>query len=165
MNATQIYRTSTASLKQPSVTLKEEYKFYLLMMQVVQGIVKVRENELRLFGITPVQADLMKVLKTAKYPPTAGHVAHRLGRRPASVYQLLDSLASKGLVKCIKRTDGKHEVRAKLTKEGEKTYEKLVSGNVMKKISRPLSAKEQKQLAGILDKLHDAIFSDLASQP
>jgi len=125
------------------VTLAEEYEFFLKMAQVVEGMVKARENELKPFGITSIQAGLMYVVKTAKYPLTAGEIARRLLRQPASIYQLLDRMEDQGLVKCMRNTEGKREVRVKMTEKGEEAYRKQGKRHVIPKIIGQLSPKER----------------------
>lgn len=150
---------------QPGVTLAEEYEIFLKMAQVVEGMVKARENELKPFGITPIQAGLMYVVRTAKGPLTASEIARRLLRKPASIYQLLDRMEDQGLVKCIRNTEGKREVRVKMTRKGEQAYRKQGKRHVIPKILGQLSPTERKQLSTILEKLRVAIYMEFVPKP
>jgi DNA-binding MarR family transcriptional regulator len=167
MNTTVKNKTHTGSdqQQQATVSLSEEYEFFLLMMQVVEGMIKARENELKPFGVTPIQMGLMYVVKTTENPLTASEIARQLLRRPASVYQLLDRMEDQGLVKCIRNTEGKREVRVALTKKGEEAYYKQGSRQVIPKILGQLNLEEQEQLRAILHKLRIATYSELAPQP
>jgi len=166
MNVTAKNKAYTGSdQKQTTVTLSEEYEFFLKMAQVVEGMVKTRETELKPFGITPIQAGLMYVVKTANGMLTASEIARRLLRRPASIYQLLDRMEDQGLVKCIRNTEGKREVRVKMTEKGEEAYRKQGKRHVIPKIIGQLSPKERDQLNVILEKLRVAIYTELAPKP
>jgi len=151
--------------RQTTITLAEEYEFFLKMAQVVEGMMKARENELKPFGVTPIQAGLMYVVKTAESPLTASEIARRLLRRPASIYQLLDRMEDQGLVKCVRSTEGKREVRVKMTKKGEEAYRKQGKRHVIPKILGQLSPEERGQLSGILDKLRVAVYAELVPRP
>ncbi len=165
MNSTANNKVYTDSEQQTTVTLAEEYEFFLQMAQVVEGIFKARENELKPFGITPIQAGLMYVVKTAESPLTASEIARKLLRQPASIYQLLDRMEGQGLVKCMRNTEGKREVRVKMTKKGEEAYRKQVKRHVIPKILGQLSAEEREQLNRILGKLRVAVYAELAPKP
>jgi MarR family multiple antibiotic resistance transcriptional regulator len=166
MSVTAKNKTYTGSdQKQATVTLAEEYEFFLKMAQVVEGMVKTRETELKPFGITPIQAGLMYVVKTANGMLTASEIARRLLRQPASIYQLLDRMEDQGLVKCMRNTEGKREVRVKMTEKGEEAYRKQGKRHVIPKIIGQLSPKERDQLNVILEKLRVAIYTELAPKP
>lgn len=157
--------TSSEQQTQPTVSLSEEYEFFLKMMQVVEGMVKARENELKPFGVTPIQAGLMYVVKTAESPLTASEIARRLLRKPASIYQLLDRMENQGLVECIRNPEGKREVRVKMTHKGEEAYRKQGKRHVIPKILGQLSPEERRQVNDILDKLRVAVYTELAPKP
>ena len=151
--------------QQGIMTVTEEYEFFLKIKHVVEGMIKARENELKPFGVTPIQAGLMYVVKTAESPLTASEIARRLLRKPASIYQLLDRMENQGLVKCIRNPEGKREVRVKMTHKGEEAYRKLGKRHVIPKILGQLSPEERLQVNDILDKLRVAVYTELAPKP
>jgi DNA-binding MarR family transcriptional regulator len=151
--------------KQETVTHAEEYDFFLLMSQVVEGMVKVRENELKPYGITPMQVGLMYVVKASKSALSPSQIARRLLRRRPSVHQLLDRMEDQGLVKRIKDVKGKREVKVILTKKGEETYRQLPQRQAIPRILGQLSTEERKQLRAVLEKLRTATYAELAPKP
>ena len=131
---------------QTMIPLDEEYEFFVLMVQVVEGMLKARENELRPLGISGIQAGLMYVVKTAETTLTASQIARRLLRQPAGIYKLLERMEKQGLVRCIRNEEGKREVRVLLTEKGEDAYRNMGTRYVIPKIMSQLSPEKRNQL-------------------
>ncbi len=147
------------------VALSEEYEFWILMTQVVEGLSKVNENELKPIGLSPVQLGVMYVVKTAKEPLIGSEIARRLVRKPQSVHQLLDRMEKQGMVRRIRNTDGKREVPIELTEKGEELFIEAGKIHVIPEILGQLSSKERKLVRTILEKLRTATYERLAPQP
>jgi DNA-binding MarR family transcriptional regulator len=150
---------------QGSVTLSEEYEILLLMTQVVEGLIKVNENELRPLGLSPIQLGVMYVVKTAKEAPIGSVIARRLFRRPQSVHQLLNRMENQGLVRRIRSAEGKREVPIELTKKGEELFIEAGKKHIIPEVLGRLSSKERKLAREILEKLRKATYEKLAPQP
>jgi DNA-binding MarR family transcriptional regulator len=150
--------------QQGSVTHEEEYQFFILMKQVVEGMTKAREKELRPFGISPIQSGVLYVLDAAKSPVAPSQIARRLLRNPASIHQLLDRMENQEVVRRIRSTEGKREVQVVMTKKGKEIHRKH-RREVIPKILGRLSQKERKQLRTILVKLREATYVELSPQP
>ena len=147
------------------VALSEEYEFWILMTQVVEGLSKVNEHELRPIGLSPVQLGVMYVVKTAKEPLIGSEIARRLVRKPQSVHQLLDRMETQGMVRRIRNNEGKREVPIELTKKGEKLFIEAGKIHIIPEILGQLSPKERKLVRTILEKLRTATYEKLAPQP
>jgi len=148
----------------PMVTHEEEYEFFILMRQVVEGMTKARENELKPFGISPIQSGVLYVLSRTKGPLTPSQIARRLLRNPASIHQLLDRMENQGFVKRIRNRDGKREVQVVMTKKGKEIHQKH-QREVIPRILGHLSEKERKQFRSILVILREATYTELIPQP
>ncbi len=147
------------------VALSEEYEFWILMTQVVEGLTKVNENELKPLGITPVQLGVMYVLKTAKEPLIGSEIARRLVRKPQSVHQLLNRMEYQGMVRRLRSTEGKREVAIELTEKGEELFIEAGKIHIVPEILGQLSSKERKVVRTILEKVRTATYERLAPQP
>jgi DNA-binding MarR family transcriptional regulator len=147
------------------VALSEEYEFWILMTQVVEGLMKVNENELRPLGISPIQLGVMYVVSAAKEPLTGSEIARRLVRRPQSVHQVLDRMEKQGMVRRIRNTAGKKEVPIELTEKGEELFIKAGKIHIIPEILGQLSSQERKLVRTILEKLRTATYERLAPQP
>jgi len=160
-------RTHIDSEKQTQdrVPLREEYEFAVLMAQVVEGLLKVIQNELKPLGLSPVQLGVMYAVKTSKEPPIGNEIARRLLRRPQSVHQLLDRMENQGLIRRIRSTEGKREVPVELTEKGEEAFREAGKKHVIPEILGRLSPDERMQSRAILEKLRTATYEKLAPQP
>ena len=167
MAATTEKRASISSERQMQdrVPLREEYEFAVLMAQVVEGLLKVIQNELKPLGLSPIQLGVMYAVKTSKEPPTGSEIARRLLRRPQSVHQVLSRMENQGLVRRIRGTEGKREVPVELTERGEDAFREAGKKHVIPEILARLSSDERKQVKAILEKLRTATYEKLAPQP
>jgi DNA-binding MarR family transcriptional regulator len=147
------------------IPLAEEYEFFVLMIQVVEGMLKARENELRPLGISAIQAGLMYVVKTAETTLTASQIARRLLRKPAGIYKLLERMEKQGLLRCIRNVEGKREVRVLLTENGEEAYRRTGNRHVIPRILNQLSPKKRSQLKEILMDLRETTYAELGPRP
>ena len=147
-------------------SLPEEYEIWVLLTQLNEGMLKASDKELKPYGISSIQFAVLWVVKTADAPPTASELARMVQRRPASMYALLDRMEKQGLLRCVRSTKGKPEVRAVLKKKGEETYHQVRRTRlVIPRILGALSAKEQEQFKTTLRKLRARTFSELAEEP
>lgn len=147
------------------VALSEEYEFWILMTHVVEGLMRVNENELRPLGISPIQLGVMYVVSAAKEPLIGSEIARRLVRRPQSVHQVLDRMEKQGMVRRIRNTEGKREVPIELTEKGEELFVEAGKIHIVPEIMGQLSSQERKQVRSILEKLRTATYRRLAPQP
>ena len=147
------------------VALSEEYEFWILMTQVVEGLMKVNENELRPLGISPIQLGVMYVVSTAREPLTGSEIARRLVRRPQSVHQVLVRMEKLGMIRRIRNSEGKREVPIELTEKGEELFVEAGKIHIVPEIMGQLSPQEREQVRTILEKLRTATYERLAPQP
>jgi DNA-binding MarR family transcriptional regulator len=146
--------------------LSEEHEFFILMHQVIEMITKARENELRPYGISPIQSGVLYVLNAEKKPVAPSQMARLLLRNPASVHQLLERMEKHKLVKVKRSTKGKRKVQVEMTEKGEEIYRKdLKESEVVPKILSQLSPEERSQLWTILKKLREVANAELSSLP
>ena len=150
---------------QTRAALSEQYEFWILMTQVVEGLMKVNENEMRPIGLSPIQLGVMYVVKTAKEPLIGSEIARRLVRKPQSVHELLNRMEEQGMVKRIRSPEGKREVAIELTQKGEELFIEAGKVHIIPEILGQLSPQERKEVRAILEKLRKAIYERMAPQP
>ena len=150
--------------KKDDITLHEEYEFFILMNQVIEGMIKARVNELRPFGISPIQSGVLYVLKEAKRSLAPIQLARQLLRDPGSIHQLLDRMENNGLIRRKRDVEKKRNVQVEMTKQGEEIH-RSQQNEVLPRILGRLSTEERKQLWEILKKLREATYAELTPQP
>jgi len=150
--------------KQDKITLHEEYEFFILMNQVIEGMIKARVNELRPFGISPIQSGVLYVLKEANRSLAPIQLARQLLRDPGSIHQLLDRMENNGLIRRIRDMKKKRSVQVEMTKKGEEIHRNQ-KNEVLPRILGRLTPDERKQLWTILKKLREATYTELTPEP
>ncbi len=146
--------------------LPTAYEIWVLLTQLTEGMLKASDKELKPCGISSVQFTVLWVVSTASEPPTASELARRVQRRPSSIYALLDRMEKQGLLKVIRTTKGKPEVRAVVTKKGKETFLKARGmQHIVPKIMKALSQKELEQFEVALRTLRARTYSELADEP
>jgi DNA-binding MarR family transcriptional regulator len=135
------------------------------MSQVVEGLSKVNENELKPIGLSPVQLGVMYVVSTAKEPLIGSEIARRITRRPQSVHQVLVRMEKLGMIRRIRNSEGKREVPIELTEKGKELFVEAGKIHIIPEILGQLSSQERKQIRTILEKLRKATYERLAPQP
>ncbi|MFH2046513.1 MAG: MarR family transcriptional regulator [Pseudomonadota bacterium] len=156
--------SGSGSVDQYEITLYEEYEFFTLMTQVVEGLKKLRERELKPVGISMIQSAVLYVLEEANRPLPPIQIARQVLRDPGSIHQLLDRMEDSGLVKRIRSAKEKRVVHVKITKKGEE-LRRIQKNEVLPKILGKLSKLERKQLWAILKKLREATYIELSPPP
>jgi DNA-binding MarR family transcriptional regulator len=152
--------------QQARLTLSEEHEFFILMHQVIEMITKARENELRPFGISPIQSGVLHVLNAEKGPVAPSQMARSLLRTPSSVHQLLERMEGHKLVKLRRSTKGKRQVKVEETERGRAICRRdLNESGVVQKILRQLLPEERNQLWAILKKLREVANAELSLSP
>jgi len=155
---------ASEGLEQDKVTLHEEYEFFILMNQVMEGMLKARVNELRPFGISPIQSGVLYVLKEAKQSLAPIKLARQLLRDPGSIHQLLDRMENNGLIRRRRSAQKKRDVQVEITKKGEEIH-RSQKNEVLPRILGRLSTEERRKLWTTLKKLREATYAELSFRP
>lgn len=147
-----------------TIPLEEEHEIWVLLTQLTEGMLKARDNELKPFGVSSIQVGVMYAVKTAGGAPTASEISRLLLRKPASVYELLNRMENQGLVRCLRTSEGRKEVRVTLTEKGETIYRQHTR-QVIPRILGELTPEERGQFRAILRRLRTRTYAELAEHP
>jgi len=157
---------TTKGQKRSHVPADEEYQIWTLLSQVNDGVFRARENELRPFGITPVQVGIMYALKSLGGEPTPSEISRWVFREPHTVSAALDRMEKQGLVRRIRNSEGKRQVKVVLTDRGEEIYRaQNRQREVISRILECLSPEESGQFRGILERLRQRTLEELVVKP
>jgi DNA-binding MarR family transcriptional regulator len=144
-----------------TVVNNQDYELWVLLHQVSDAISKAREEELRQYGISMIQAGVLFIVKTAKAPVTPAEISRWLFREPHTVSGLLNRMEKQGLIKKTKDLDRKNLIRVTLTDKGEKAYQKSRQMKVVPKILNRLSQKEREAFRAQLEKLRTKSLNEI----
>ena len=164
-NKTTVHTDSKQKQRAPE-QLPTVYEIWVLLTQLTEGMLKANDKDLRQYGLSSIQFTVLWIVSTSAEPPTASKLARRVQRRPSSIYALLDRMEKQGLLKIVRTTKGKPEVRAALTKKGEEAYrESRKMLHTIPRIMKALSKKELEQFEATLRTLRAKTYSELADEP
>jgi len=133
--------------------LSRHEKMWVKLFATATVVQRARELELAKVGITPIQAGVLMILKTATKPVTPTQLARILYREPHSMSALLQRMEKQGLIDRSKDLEQKNLVRISITKKGEETFKRQWSHKVTTSITSCLAEREVDVLEKSLDKL------------
>ena len=124
----------------------------VLLDQVRYMATRARENELRAYGLTLIQAAVLRLLRDSEDGATLQEISSVVTRETNSVSSLISRMQDKGLVK-KQRTKQGNGIRVLITEKGKQVYNESVDRTLLSMLLSVLSDEEQKELYGLLHKL------------
>jgi len=139
----------------------EGYKLFFLLHVTADAIHKLREIELKKYGISPQQSLALVCIYSLKNKATPAELSRWLYREPNSVTILLNRMDKLGLIKKKADTKRKNIIRLSLTKKGLIAYQSAVKLKNFHNIANILSKTKRKQLHSILQSIREEVFTRL----
>ena len=139
----------------------QDFELWVLFHQASGAAVKARENELRQFGLTWIQAGVLVMLKTSSEPPTPSQIARWVLREPHTISLLLDRMEKRGLIRKTRDSLRKNVIRVLLTEKGEEAYGRVMEMKAINEILSCLSQKEKRSLRICSEKLRTKALAQL----
>ncbi len=124
----------------------------VLLDQVRYMATRARENELRTYGLTLIQASVLRLLRNAPEGKSLQEISGIVTRETNSVSSLISRMQDKGLV-MKKRTRQGNGIRVLITDKGRDVYNESVDRTLLSMLLSALSDQEQKDLYESLYKL------------
>ncbi len=124
----------------------------VLIDQVRYMATRARENELRAFGLTLIQAAVLRLLRDTPEGATLQEISGVVTRETNSVSSLISRMQDKGLVK-KQRTRQGNGIRVLITEKGKNIYNESVDRTLLTMLLSVLSGEEQRDLHTLLSKL------------
>jgi len=134
---------------------------WIMLHQARDAIFKLRERELKNFGISTPKAEILFTIEAIGYRATPTEISRHLLREFHSVSSILSRMEKQGLVKRVNDLDRKNLVRVYLTDKGQQVYHEAVKRETILKILSCLSETEGQQLTSSLKKLRDEALKHL----
>jgi len=134
----------------------------VLFYQVSDAITKVRENEIRPFGISSgVQAGVLYHLGISNKPLTIGEISRRLVRKPHTISMLLDRMERQGLIRRNKEPTERSQIMVEITEKGALAYKRASKMRAVEEIFSNLTEKQRENLISYLKTLRTKAFQNL----
>ena len=145
----------------PKTSLSDEdYRLWVLLQQAHYAVSRLREKELDQFGVSITQAKVMAVIRALDTPATPAEIARRVLRAPHTISEMINRIASQGLVKKIKDLDRKNMVRIELTDEGEQVFQRFTMMKHISAVLAQLPDTDRKNLDTCLTRLRDLAMEE-----
>jgi DNA-binding MarR family transcriptional regulator len=154
-------RRSVDQLMKKGKTMDSQVSLVWLLFHVRHALFQVRANELAEYGVTPMKANVLFIVRSIGDEATPAAIARWLFLKPHSVSGLLTRMEKDGLVRRSKDLDRKNQVRIVLTEKANRLYRKSVSSRSFHRIMSCLPKEEAKQLELTLEKLRDRALKEL----
>jgi DNA-binding MarR family transcriptional regulator len=137
------------------------FKIILVMGNAGDALTKLRERELRKYGITPEQAGALICIHLLKNNATPTELSKWLFREANTLSYLLKRMHNMGLIN--RKTDSKKKSlsRISLTKKGYEAYSHAIEFNSIAFISQVLSKEKRNQLWSLLKILRNHASKNL----
>jgi DNA-binding MarR family transcriptional regulator len=132
-----------------------------LLFHVRHALFQARANELAEYGVTPMKATVLFIVKSIGDKATPAEISRWLFLKPHSVSGLLTRMGKDGLIARVKDLDRKNQVRIVLTEKANGLYRKSTSSKTFNRIMSCLPEEEAEQLESTLEKLRDRALKEL----
>lgn len=144
-----------------NLSTDREYELWVLLHQACDAMIRARENELRKFGISRMQAAVLFIVKAVEGPAIPAEISRWLFREPHTVSGLLERMEKQGLVRRVKDLERKNMIRVVITEKGEEAYQGSRELKVIRTILFCLSAEQRDNLRPYLETLRNKALGEL----
>ena len=131
----------------------EDYSLWVLLNQAKDTIFAAREEELRPYGTSPMQAAVLFVIQAIGSEATPAEIARWLLRNPNTVSDFLNRMERAGLIRKTRDLDRKNVIRVTMTEKGRQAYDNSRKLESIHRIMSCLSKEERQHLRSYLEKL------------
>ena len=138
-----------------------EYELWVLLHQACDAMIRARENELRKFGISRMQAAVLFIIKAIDGQATPAEISRWLFREPHTVFGLLKRMEKQGLVRRVKDLERKNMIRVTITEKGEEACRQSRDMKVIRTILSGLSPEQRDNLKPYLETLRKRALGKL----
>ena len=145
-----------------NLNVEEVFELWALLHQSSDSIARARQKELREVGVSMIQSALLFVVRSIEGPATPAEISRRIFREPHTVFELLQQMEKKGLLRRVKDLERKNMVRIVLTEKGEETYHRSRDKReAVCQIMSCLSQQERANLRAYLQKVRGKALATL----
>jgi DNA-binding MarR family transcriptional regulator len=127
-------------------------KALLNIIYTANWITSHQNDFFKLYGISPQQYNILRILKGANKPLKVQTIKDRMLERSPNATRLMDKLCAKNYIERCPSQNDRRVVKIAITEEGKQFLESIpISFN--KELIQNLSEEEAEQLSNLLDKM------------
>jgi DNA-binding MarR family transcriptional regulator len=141
------------------------YELWMLLQQANNTICEARENELRGYGITAMQAAVLSIVEAIGDEVTPAQISRWILRKPHSVSGILQRMEKAGLVKKTKDLSRRNSVRVTMTDKGRQALSQSMKKDSFQRIFSSLSDDERQQLTAQLRTVRNKGLKEIGMDP
>jgi len=150
----------------PNVSNSNQYyELWVLLQQASDAMFEARENELREYGITAMQAAVLYIVKAIGDEATPAQVSRWILRKPHSVSGILQRMEKAGLVKKTKDLTRRNLIRVTMTDKGRQALSQSMKRKSFQRILSSLSENERQQLRAQLRTVRNKGLKEIGMDP
>jgi DNA-binding MarR family transcriptional regulator len=136
--------------------INSSYNLYAHIYMTHKALFVARYNEIKGFGVTPMELALLMVVEGIGGSATPAEIAKWIMRRRSTVSGLLNRMERNRLIERSEYEGNKKLKKVTLTEKGREVLELTGSRDVLDDIAGMLSDEEFRQLWSLLEKLQGA---------
>lgn len=144
-----------------NVSTDRDHELWVLLEQACDATRRARDNELREFGISRMQAAILFIVKAIEGPATPAEISRWLFREPHTVSGLLERMEKQDLIRQVKDLKRKNMIRVVITEKGEEAYQRSRELKVIRTILSSLSVEQRDTLRPYLETLRNEALREL----
>lgn len=144
-----------------NVARDREYELWVLLHQACDAMIRARENELRGFGISRMQAAVLFIVKAIDGPATPAEISRWPFREPHTVAGLLERMEKQGLVRQVNDLERKNMIRVVITEKDEEACQRSRELKVIRTILSCLSPEQRDSLRPYVETLRNEALKEL----
>lgn len=135
-------------------TSRDEYlSLWLLMANVRDYMMRLRQKELGSQGITPQQSHVLHAIYIFGEDVTLKQISKNLSRKIHTISSQITRMEKRGFLKKIRVDPGTNRIRFKITDKGLELYNFSRKREAMHKLMSVISEEERQTLVTCLNKL------------
>jgi len=146
-----------------SLSDDELFNIWVLLRRSIHAMLKARNNELRQYGVSSVEAATMNIIYTMGNRATSIKISRLLLRESHSVTTLIQRMEKKGLIKRDSDSHKGRQIFLELTDKGNELYQKSWRLMVIRTILESLSDEDCRQLGCFAKTLGNTALRKLAN--
>ena len=139
----------------------EDYNLWVLLAQARDAMFKVRQRELKRYGVSTAEANILSLIKDITDKTTLAEIAQPLIRETHTVSEIINRMQKRGLVRKAHDPDRSKGVRVELTDKGHEAYRQSLGRESIHRIMSPLSKNKRHQLRSNIKELRDSALKEL----